>query len=149
MDLPYLVLKNILEEHSDAGDFLLALLSYDKGKKKPQNKILYDKFNKVFNYFSHLNKESWISTLLKLTKYFLKKSPWQFTIVITAENKISKNIVFQNEQLTIVRQDNKIQWIVVDENLLAGSKYLENGKVLNKSLEHQFNKIAQKIINII
>ena len=57
--------------------------------------------------------------------------------------------VFKNDHLIIAKVAKQIQWIYTDENLIEGSKYITNGKVINKSLQNQFNKIVDKILNII
>ena len=154
MDLAYLVLKNILDnqnqEDEENIEFLLQLLNFISTNKKPKNKVLYEKCNKVFNYFGHIDKNQWVEVLLKLTKYLLNQSKnWISMVIIKSDEYKSNNIIFQNDYVTLVKNKKEIHWIYQDQNLIGGSKYMVQGKVLNKTLQNQFKKIVDKIITIL
>jgi hypothetical protein len=154
MELPYLVLKNILDnkyyESGDNIEFLLQLLNFIHTKKKPKNKILYDKINKVFNYFNHVDKHQWTEIFLKLMKYLLnQRKDWSSMTIIKTQNYPSNNVIFQNDYVTIVKNKQEVIWVYQDHNLLDGCKYITQGKFLNRSLQNQFQKIVDKIITIL
>ncbi len=149
MELAYLVLKKMLESYEidTVMDFLLELLaSIYKNKIKISNKDLYKNFNKIMDFFKNIHKNQWLKIIINLTKYFLPLSSYEFITKIAFKHDETGDVIFMDDHITITKNNKQIYWIYQDEKLLDGQKYLYNGKILNESLQKEFDQVIHEII---